>query len=345
MNKLVPMAIMASLALAACGSSKDSSSPAQKLAITTKDFSLRLDGSGLRPGPLDISALNKGKQAHGVLLGRINDGVDAKTVTSTITKDPTKALTMFSLAGGMPALPAGGTAWKARTTLRTGTYIVIDTGSGTDGKANYTKPGEVQTLPGQRQRAQRCRGQERRRRRSQGLCASTCPRASPPRGRCGSATRVMTTMSCCSSTFPTRRPAPRTSGSSARASRSSSSPIRSRCWPRPDPGRHRPSRSTSRRAHYIAYCAYRERQEQGQAPRGARDGPAGRRSPSSYAEAVATSVLPGSSTPPSGRVNGSRRSSSASRKRVWSAGERPRSSAPPAGDRSTCVSKTSSRDG
>ena len=83
MNKLVPMAIMASLALAACGSSKDSSSPAQKLAITTKDFSLRLDGSVLRPGPLDISALNKGKQAHGVLLGRINDGVDAKTVTST----------------------------------------------------------------------------------------------------------------------------------------------------------------------------------------------------------------------------------------------------------------------
>jgi len=147
MNKLVPVAIMASLALAACGgSSKDSSGPAQKLAITTKDFSLRLDGSGLRPGPLDISALNQGKQAHGVLLGRINDGVDAKTVTSTITKDPTKALTMFSLAGGMPALPAGGTAWKARTTLRAGTYIVIDTGSGTDGKANYTKPGEVQTF-------------------------------------------------------------------------------------------------------------------------------------------------------------------------------------------------------
>ena len=59
MNKLLPMAVMAALVLAACGgSSKDSSGPAQKLAITTKDFSLSLDGSGLRPGPLVVPQLD-----------------------------------------------------------------------------------------------------------------------------------------------------------------------------------------------------------------------------------------------------------------------------------------------
>jgi hypothetical protein len=53
---------------------------------------------------------------------------------------------MFSLAGGISALSTGGTAWKATTTVRNGTYIVVDTGTGKDGKANFTKPGEVQTF-------------------------------------------------------------------------------------------------------------------------------------------------------------------------------------------------------
>lgn len=148
MKKLVVLAVAASLPLTACGGSgkSSSSSDRQTLAITAKDFSLRVTGSDLHPGQLDIRALNQGKQAHGVLLGRINDGVDPKSVTSLIAKDPTKALTMFSLAGGAPALSAGGAPWKATTTVRSGTYIVVDTGTGTDGKANFTKPGEVQTF-------------------------------------------------------------------------------------------------------------------------------------------------------------------------------------------------------
>jgi hypothetical protein len=148
MNKLVLLAVAAALPLAACGGSSSSSSTGdrQTLAITAKDFSLKLAGSDLHPGQLDIRALNQGKQAHGVLLGRIKDGVDPKAVTSVIAKDPTKALTMFSLAGGAPALSADGAPWKATTTVRAGTYIVVDTGTGNDGKPNFTKPGEVQTF-------------------------------------------------------------------------------------------------------------------------------------------------------------------------------------------------------
>jgi hypothetical protein len=35
-----------------------------------------------------FSALNQGKQAHGLLLGRINDGVKAADVKQLITTDP-----------------------------------------------------------------------------------------------------------------------------------------------------------------------------------------------------------------------------------------------------------------
>lgn len=149
MKKLAYLALAASLTLAACGggsSTKSSNGARQQLGITTKDYSLKLNSASIHPGQIDISALNRGKQVHGVLLGRINDGVDPGSVTSLIAKDPNKALTMFSLAGGAPALPAGGSAWKATTTVRAGTYIVVDTGTGSDGRANYTKPGEVQTF-------------------------------------------------------------------------------------------------------------------------------------------------------------------------------------------------------
>jgi hypothetical protein len=149
MKKLVYVVLAASLPLAACGGGSGSSSGGsrQQLSITAKDFSLKVDnGATLRPGAVDITALSRGKSAHGLLIGRINDGVKAGDVTSLIAKDPTKALTMFSLAGGINALPTGGGAWKATTTVRSGTYIVVDTGAGKDGKANFTKPGEVTTF-------------------------------------------------------------------------------------------------------------------------------------------------------------------------------------------------------
>jgi hypothetical protein len=140
--------VAAALTLAACGgSSTSSNAPRQRLDITTKDFALNVNpGADVRPGQIDISALNQGKQPHGLLLGRINDGVKAADVKQLIATDPSKALTMFSLAGGISALSTGGTAWKATTTVRSGTYIVVDTGTGKDGKANFTKPGEVQTF-------------------------------------------------------------------------------------------------------------------------------------------------------------------------------------------------------
>jgi hypothetical protein len=149
MRRVAFLAVAGSVALAACGGSGGSSSSnaaRQQLDITAKDFALKLDGAGLRPGQVDINALNQGKQAHGLLLGRLNDGVTGDSVKALIVKDPAKALTMFSLAGGVSALPTGGAAWKATTTLKNGTYIVVDTGTGQDGKANFTKPGEVQTF-------------------------------------------------------------------------------------------------------------------------------------------------------------------------------------------------------
>jgi hypothetical protein len=151
MSKLssAAIALIASLSLAACGGGGGASSnaPRQQLQITAKDFALKVDGgASVRPGQVDISALNQGKEQHGLLLGRLNDGVEAASVVQLITKDPKKALTMFSLAGGIAALAPGGAAWKATTTVRSGTYILVDTGTGRDGKANFTKPSEIQTF-------------------------------------------------------------------------------------------------------------------------------------------------------------------------------------------------------
>jgi hypothetical protein len=141
-------ALAAALALTACGGSSSSSKsgPAQKLTITAKDSGLTIgQAAALRPGRVDISAVNGGKQPHGLLLGRLNDGVSADSVKALIAKDPAKALTMFSLAGGIAAINPGA-PWNASTKLRDGTYIAVDTGTGSDGKANFTKPRGVQTF-------------------------------------------------------------------------------------------------------------------------------------------------------------------------------------------------------
>ena len=69
---------------------------------------------------------------------------------------------------------------------------------------------------------------------------------------------------------------------------------------------------------------------------------ASRRPAVAHAVAAATSARPGSSMPPSGRVNGASRSSSTSRKRVWSAGDSSARIADADGEMSASVSNTSS---
>jgi hypothetical protein len=141
-------AAIAALVLSACGSGKDAKdTPAagpQRLDVTARDFALKINGSpALRPGPVTITARSVGKQAHGMVLVKLNDGVDTPTLISALTSKPDRIPNLLTYVGGTTRLPTG-TAWEATTTFDAGNYAMLDVGTSKAGRLNFTRPGEVQ---------------------------------------------------------------------------------------------------------------------------------------------------------------------------------------------------------
>src|SRR5882724_5921349 len=82
--------LLAALLLSACGGgTKEKTTAAsgpQRLDVTARDFALKINGSSaLRPGPVTITARNFGRQAHGMVLVKLNDGVDTPTLVTALT--------------------------------------------------------------------------------------------------------------------------------------------------------------------------------------------------------------------------------------------------------------------
>jgi hypothetical protein len=140
--------LLAALLLSACGSGKDAKSTVadgpQRLDVTARDFTLKINGSSaLRPGPVTITARNSGKQAHGMVLVKLNDGVDTRALVSALTTQPDRVPNLLTYVGGTTTLPRGGN-WQATTTFDAGNYAMLDVGSSKKGRLNFTRPGEVQ---------------------------------------------------------------------------------------------------------------------------------------------------------------------------------------------------------
>jgi hypothetical protein len=140
--------LLAALLLSACGGSKESRSAAtdgpQRLDVTARDFTLKINGStSLRPGPVTITARNFGKQAHGMVLVKLNDGVDTPALVSALTTRPDRVPNLLTYVGGTTTLPRDG-SWEATTTFDEGNYAMLDVGASRKGRLNFTRPGEVQ---------------------------------------------------------------------------------------------------------------------------------------------------------------------------------------------------------
>src|SRR5919112_762720 len=140
--------LLAALLLSACGSGKDATTTAahgpQRLDVTARDFALKINGStSLRPGPVTISARNSGNQAHGMVLVKLNDGVDTPMLVSALTTRPDRVPNLLTYVGGTTTLPRGG-SWQATTTFDDGNYAMLDVGASRKGRLNFTRPGEVQ---------------------------------------------------------------------------------------------------------------------------------------------------------------------------------------------------------
>jgi hypothetical protein len=139
--------LLAALLLSACGGGKDAPKTAdgpQRLDVTARDFALTINGSkSLRPGPVTITARNSGKQAHGMVLVKLNDGVDTPALVSALTTRPDRVPNLLTYVGGTTTLPRGG-SWHATTSFDEGNYAMLDVGASGKGRLNFTRPGEVQ---------------------------------------------------------------------------------------------------------------------------------------------------------------------------------------------------------
>jgi hypothetical protein len=140
--------LLAALLLGACGSTKDQKPTVagrpQRLDVTARDFALKINGSAaLRPGPVAITARNSGKQSHGMVLVKLNDGVTTPDLVTALTTKPADVPNLMTYVGGTTALPQGG-SWQATTSFDAGNYAMLDVGSSKAGRLNFTRPGEVQ---------------------------------------------------------------------------------------------------------------------------------------------------------------------------------------------------------
>jgi hypothetical protein len=139
--------LLATLALSACGGSDTSNavrSQPQRISVTARDFALKIEGSpSLRPGPVTITARNTGKQAHGLVLVKLSDGVDTPALIKALTTTPGKLGEMLTYVGGTTTLPRGG-SWEGTTSFDPGSYAMLDVGVAKGGRFNFTRSGEVQ---------------------------------------------------------------------------------------------------------------------------------------------------------------------------------------------------------
>jgi hypothetical protein len=139
-------ALAAALLVSACGSGgKDTKTAGpQRIDVTARDFALAIKGERtLRPGPVTITARNSGKQAHGMVLAKLNDGIDTRMLVDALTLHPDRVGSMLTYVGGTTTLPKGS-SWQATTSFDAGNYAMLDVGASAKGRLNFTRPGEVQ---------------------------------------------------------------------------------------------------------------------------------------------------------------------------------------------------------
>jgi len=149
--------MFAALLLTACGggNSKGGSSPPatpakaaapQRLDVTARDFALQINGpSSLRPGPVTITARNTGKQAHGLVMAKLDDGIDAAAIVTALRTAPATVAQMLSYVGGTTSLPPRQ-PWRGTTSFEAGNYVMLDTGVNAHGRVNVTRAGEVRAF-------------------------------------------------------------------------------------------------------------------------------------------------------------------------------------------------------
>jgi hypothetical protein len=140
--------LLAALLLSSCGGSSNDKPTAQagpqRLDVSARDFALKINGSpALRPGPVTITARNVGKEAHGMVLVKLNDGVTTSMLVDALTTKPAQIPTLLTYVGGTTTLPTGA-SWRATTTFDPGNYAMLDVGASSKGRLNFTRPGEVQ---------------------------------------------------------------------------------------------------------------------------------------------------------------------------------------------------------
>ena len=92
---------------------------------------------------MTITARNTGKQAHGMVLVKLNDGVDDATLLDALKSHPDRIPNLLTYVGGTTALPTG-TPWQATTSFDPGNYAMLDVGTSAQGRYNFTRAGEVQ---------------------------------------------------------------------------------------------------------------------------------------------------------------------------------------------------------
>jgi hypothetical protein len=90
-----------------------------------------------------ITARNSGRQAHGMVLAKLNDGIDTKMLVDALTLHPDRVGNMLTYVGGTTTLPKGS-SWQATTSFDAGNYAMLDVGASPKGRLNFTRPGEVQ---------------------------------------------------------------------------------------------------------------------------------------------------------------------------------------------------------
>jgi len=95
--------LLAALLLSACGGGNDETTTAagpQRLDVTARDFALKITSSpALRPGPVRITARNSGRERHGMVLVKLNDGVTTPMLVDALTKQPDRVPNLLTYVG------------------------------------------------------------------------------------------------------------------------------------------------------------------------------------------------------------------------------------------------------